>query len=270
MSRYAVAIETYRLNLKLKNKNVLITGGSKGIGLATAKAFLREGAKVSIVARNDSNLRAAVTSLKLSTKRTPKHFVADLSKSSERKKLFKVLPSVDILINNAGAIPGGGLFSLKLKDWKSSWDLKVFGYIHLCQLYLKNMKKMKAGTIVNIIGMGGREFRSDYICGAAGNSALIAFTNALGCETSSYNVRVFGINPALTLTDRMESLLRTKARATYGDESNWTKIVVEASMPFGRITDPSEVANMVVLLSSGKASYLSGTVLDLDGGQQWK
>ncbi len=97
--------------------------------------------------------------------------------------------------------------------WLEVWQLKVFGYIHLTQLYLEAMKERRAGVIVNIIGMAGQEPRWDYVCGAMGNAALIAMTRAAGGKSVDWGVRVFGINPSATRTDRIETLLRAKAKA---------------------------------------------------------
>ena len=127
------------MDLQLKDRRVLVTGGSKGIGLAIAKAFLDEGASVIITARRDDVLKDAVQALnggqRVST------FAADLSQKEERIRLAAAFPDVDILVNNAGAIPGGSLFDIDIETWEAAWALKVMGYIHLTQLYLAKMKE---------------------------------------------------------------------------------------------------------------------------------
>ena len=153
--------------------------------------------------------------------------------------------------------------------WREAWALKVFGYIHLTQLYFAKMKARKSGVIVNIIGMGGRAFRPDYICGAAGNAALIGFTNAVGAEGPSHGVRVFGINPSPTLTDRVVKLYKSRAASKFNDESRWKELLDESQMPFGRLKTPQEVGNLAAMLCSPQVQYLSGTVVDMDGGGQW-
>jgi NAD(P)-dependent dehydrogenase (short-subunit alcohol dehydrogenase family) len=185
-------------------------------------------------------------------------------------RLHQAFPDVDILVNNAGAIPGGGIADVSMERWQEAWQLKVFGYIHLCQLYVAKMKARKSGTIVNIIGMGGRAVRPDYICGAAGNAALIGFTNALGAETPAYNVRVFGINPAATMTDRILELSKARAKARFGDESRWEEVLNAGKLPFGRIKTAEEVAALATMLSAPRVHYLSGIVIDMDGGGQWR
>jgi NAD(P)-dependent dehydrogenase (short-subunit alcohol dehydrogenase family) len=126
-----------------------------------------------------------------------------------------------------------------------------------------------SGVILNIIGMGGRAVRPSYICGAAGNAALIGFTQALGAEAQAHGVRVLGINPSPTLTDRMERHMRARARATLGDESRWQEMVEPSAFPFGRPKSPEEVAALAVMACAPAVEYLNGTVLDMDGGGQW-
>lgn len=253
------------MDLQLEGRHVLVTGASKGIGRAIARAFAAEGARVTLVARSTGPLDALRAELGPDTG----VHVADLADESAREALFAAVPDVDILVNNAGAIRGGRLADVSMADWREGWALKVFGYIHLCKLYSAAMTARGAGTIINIIGMGGRAVRPGYIIGAAGNAALIGFTNALGAETPRAGVRVFGINPSPTLTDRMESLFRTRARIELGDESRWEELVAAQPFPFGRPKRPEEVAALAVMLASPRVTYLSGTVVDLDGGGQW-
>ncbi|MDO9414119.1 MAG: short-chain dehydrogenase/reductase [Pseudolabrys sp.] len=252
------------MDLKLKGKSVLITGASKGIGLACAESFAAEGAKVIITGRDEARLAAAAETLKGADIVT---FAGDLSLSADREKLFAAHPAVDILVNNAGAIPGGSIFDIDLTRWLEVWQLKVFGYIHLTQLYLEAMRERKSGVIVNIIGMAGQEPRWDYVCGGMGNAALIAMTRATGGKSVDWGVRIFGINPSPTRTDRIETLLRAKAKANSGDSENWQDGL--AALPFGRLAEASEIADLAVMLASPKASYISGTVIDADGGQSY-
>ena len=111
--------------------------------------------------------------------------------------------------------------------------------------------------------------RPDYICGSAGNAALIAFTKALGAEMQKEKVRVFGINPSATDTDRVRSLYRQRAEAKYGDSGRWKEMLDTASLPFGRLKSAQEVASLTALCCSDSVQYLSGTVIDMDGGSRW-
>src|SRR5499426_3746035 len=258
------------MDLGLTGKQVLITGGSKGIGLALAHAFAAEGAHIVIAAREKATLEKAAGDVRRKHNAKVAAYPADLSDADQRLGLQQAFPDIDVLVNNAGAIPGGSIADISLERWQEAWSLKVFGYIHLCQLYVAKMKARRSGSIINIIGMGGRSVRPDYICGAAGNGGLIAFTNALGAETPSYNVRVFGINPAATMTDRIVQLSRARAKTRFGDESRWQEALGADKLPFGRIKTAEEVAALATMLAAPHVQYLSGTVIDMDGGGQWR
>ncbi|HEX4411402.1 MAG TPA: short-chain dehydrogenase/reductase [Xanthobacteraceae bacterium] len=255
------------MDLELKGQSVLITGASKGIGLACAELFAREGAQVIITGRDAARLAVSADTLRASGSE-PAIFVGDLGLSADRDRLFAAHPAIDVLINNAGAIPGGNLFDVSLDRWIEAWQLKVFGYIHLTKLYLEAMKRQGSGVIINIIGMAGQEPRWDYVCGAVGNAGLIALTKAVGAKSVDWNVRVVGINPAATRTDRIETLLRKKSLDNVGDEERWRESL--ATLPFGRLAEPSEIADLALVMASPRASYLSGTVIDVDAGQSNK
>ncbi|MEP9379233.1 short-chain dehydrogenase/reductase [Aquabacter sp. CN5-332] len=243
------------MDLKLNGQRVLITGGSKGIGAACAQAFLEEGCGVLLAARDGDTLARTADGLRaLGPVET---WSGDLSKSSERDRLVAEAGRVDILVNNAGAIPGGGLLDLTMERWEQAWALKVMGYIHLTQLYLGAMKARGGGTIVNIIGLAGRHPRYNYVCGATGNAALIAFTEAVGGKAPDFGVRVFGINPSGTRTDRI---------VTLAAQSGQSVEELSATAPFGRFAEPEEIARTTAFLASPACGYVSGTVLDVDGG----
>jgi len=130
------------------------------------------------------------------------------------------------------------------------------------------MRARGGGVIVNIIGSAGRSPRYDYICGATGNAALMAFTGAVGAKSPEWGVRVFGINPSQTRTDRIVAVSKTKARNAFGDEARWQELL--ADLPFQRLIEPEEIARMAAFLSSPASSYVSGTVIDVDGGAAFR
>ena len=255
------------MELDLRGRTVLITGATRGIGFATAESFAAEDAKLIITGRDAGRCAQASANLR-KVGASVETFVGDLALAADRERLFVAFPDVDILVNNAGAIPGGDLFDIGIQTWIEAWQLKVFGYVHLMQLYLARMRERRAGVIVNIIGMAGQAPRWDYVCGAGGNAALIALTRAVGAKSVDWNVRVLAVNPTSTRTDRIESLMRKKALNQFGDENRWADAL--GATPFGRLAEPREVADLVVMLASSRASYVSGTVVDIDGGHTYK
>lgn len=256
------------MDMKLRGTRVLITGGSKGIGLACAEAFAAEGCDLLLASRDAGLLAAAADRVRGAHQVRVETIAADLSRAEERARLHAAAGQVDILVNNAGAIPSGRLQDIPIARWQQAWDLKVLGYIHMCQLFLPAMEARRAGVILNIIGMAGRAPRPGYICGGAGNAALIAFTSALGAAAQESGVRVLGINPAATRTERMETQARVNAKLKFGDESRWAETLT--NLPFGRPIEAKEIAELAVFLASPRGGYVNGTVVDVDGGGMFR
>jgi NAD(P)-dependent dehydrogenase (short-subunit alcohol dehydrogenase family) len=256
------------MDLGLAGQRVLITGGSKGIGLACAHAFAEAGCDIVLASRDAAALAAAADAVRGRAQVKVETFATDLGTNEGREALHAAHPGIDILVNNAGAIPGGTLTAIPMARWQQAWDLKVLGYIHMCQLYLPGMEAARRGVILNIIGMAGRAPRAGYICGATGNAALIAFTSALGGATQAHGVRVLGINPAATKTDRMITLARTNARQQFGDEARWAETLT--GLPFGRPIEAAEIGDLAAFLASPRAAYVNGTVVDVDGAGMFR
>ena len=253
------------MDLQLQGRRVLVTGGSRGIGLAIALSFAREGALPVLVSRSRASLDAALATIESQTGVNAEALALDMGQPGAEAALLAQAGHIDILVNNAGAIPGGTLADIDEARWRAAWELKLFGYINLVRAMLPVMTARGHGVIANIIGMAGAAPRSEYIAGSAANAALIAFTQALGATSPRNGVRVFGINPSPTRSDRMETMLRTKAAATLGDENRW--MALTTALPFGRLAEPREIADITVFGCSPLAGYLSGTVINVDGGQ---
>jgi NAD(P)-dependent dehydrogenase (short-subunit alcohol dehydrogenase family) len=209
------------MDLKLKGRRALVTGGSKGIGLATAIELAGEGCDVVIAARDPATIESAVKASSAGSSGQVAGVVADLSLEAERVRLLDEAGPLDILINNAGAIPAGDLQTISVHAWRHSWELKLFGFVSLCRLAYPAMIGRGGGVIVNIMGAAGERPDPDYIAGSTANAALMAFTRALGHEAPRHGVRVVGINPGFTLTDRARRLLQDRALRVFGDGNRW-------------------------------------------------
>jgi 3-oxoacyl-[acyl-carrier protein] reductase len=252
------------MDLKLTGRSVLVTGASKGIGLSVAQWFAREGVNVHMTARSGDAMEKEARALRESCKVDVKTYALDLSSEEARNRLTAACPDVDIVINNAGDIPGGSLDDVDDKAWRAGWDLKVFGYINLTRFYLGRMKARRNGVIINIIGVAGERPSAGYVAGSVGNASLMAFTRAIGAESPNYGVRVLAVNPGPIETDRTTKLGRFQAQQKLGDASRYKEL--QATYPFGRTGTCDEISAMVVFLASDLSSYTSGCVVTIDGG----
>jgi 3-oxoacyl-[acyl-carrier protein] reductase len=255
------------MELGLHGKKVLITGGSKGIGLAIGMSFAAEGALPILVSRDRVNLDKAVALINATHGIMPVALEADLTVPGACDRLAQQVGDVDILVNNAGAIPNGRLHELTEERWRQAWELKLFSYINLTRRYLERMEQRGSGVIVNIIGMAGVSPRYENICGSTANAALVAFTQGIGGGSVRHGVRVFGINPSQTRTDRQQTMLTQQAQTQLGDPSRWMELT--RTLPLGRLAEPEEIANLAVFCASPVCGYLSGTVVNVDGGQNF-
>ncbi len=251
------------MDLHLAGKRALITGGSKGIGRASAEILAEEGCDVVIAARDKTVLDEAAEAIRAKRQVRVEVIAADLSRQEEVERVAQAAGEIDILVNNAGAIPPGNLLTVDNATWRAAWDLKVFGFISLTRALYPRLKE-RGGVIVNVIGSAGETFDPGYVAGVAGNAALMAFTRALGRGGHKDGVRAIGINPGPVATQRMERLLRHRAETELGDPARWRDLC--ASMPYGRAAEPEEIGAAVAFLASPRSAYTNGTVVTINGG----
>jgi NAD(P)-dependent dehydrogenase (short-subunit alcohol dehydrogenase family) len=252
------------VDLHLKGKTALITGASKGIGLAVAHAFAREGCHLHLTARSGSALEAIKAEITAEHDISVHIHVFDLCVSGNIVKLAQQARGCDILINNAGDVPSGPIESLTEADWRRGYDLKLFGYIGLTREIYAQMKGRGDGVIINDIGNSGENWDANYIAGSTGNAALMAFTKALGGQSLDFGVRVVGVNPGPVETERMLKINKRRAFDMYGDESRFEEL--RAMYPGGRPATADEIADLILFLASPRAAYITGTVVTIDGG----
>jgi 3-oxoacyl-[acyl-carrier protein] reductase len=251
------------MDLKLKGRRALITGGSKGIGFGVAQWLAREGVSVALVSRTQADLDQAAAKLRAEGAEV-RTFAADVGDAAARSRVVAQCGEIDLLVNSAGGIPGGNLYDVDEPKWRAAWDSKVYGQINMCREFFSKMATKKSGVIINIIGVGGERLDSQYIAGATGNAALMAFSRALGSTSIDQGVRVIGVNPGPVETERLEFLGRKRALDRLGDPERWREF--HKQMPLGRAATVDECAAMVAFLCSDHCSYMSGCIVTIDGG----
>ena len=252
------------MDLGLMGRSVLITGGSGGIGLATAHAFAAEGCALHLAARTADKLRAAREGISRDFDVPVAVHAVDLSRGENARRLAETCADVDILVNNAGAIPGGKIEEIDDDHWREAWDLKVFGYVNMMRALYAEMGARKRGVIVNVIGTAGDQRPADYAAGLSANSALATLTRALGGESLDHGVRVVGVSPGDMTNERGMEFMRRQAEKEFGDPGRWRERL--SRLPGGRAATSEDVADAIVFLASPRAGYVSGTVLTVDGG----
>jgi 3-oxoacyl-[acyl-carrier protein] reductase len=255
------------MDLGLAGKRALITGAGRGIGRAVAEVLAAEGCELVLASRGEAALEELGASLRSAYPgRAIELRCCDLSQTAAQEALAAACPDIDILVNNAGANPPGALAAIDDATWRAAWDLKVFGFINVTRHVYAGMAARGGGVIVNVIGAAGERMNAAYIVGSTGNAGLMAFTRALGAAAPADGVRVVGINPGLTATDRAQMLVRTWSESTFGDAQRWRELPQMRALPFGRMCEPQEVADLVAFLASPRAGYISGTIVTIDGG----
>jgi len=255
------------MNLELDRKTILITGGSKGIGLACARAFCHEGAKPVIVSRSKENI-AAATDLLAREGLTVAGFAADLSDCAAAEqvvaKVEDEIGPVDVLINSAGGAKRVTPSELSPEKWRIAMDAKFFTYMNTMDFILPRMVSRKSGAVVNIIGTGGKIASPIHLPGGAANAALMLASAGLAAAWGHAGIRINVINPGATMTGRVQMSLDAESRLT-GKSPEELLQANQQRIPLGRYARPEEIANAAVFLASGKASYITGASLTMDG-----
>jgi NAD(P)-dependent dehydrogenase (short-subunit alcohol dehydrogenase family) len=252
------------MDLGLEGRVALITGGSRGIGRAIAGRLAAEGCGLHLTARTARDLEQARDEIRRSANVDITIHPTDLTAPGAATRLAAACDGADIVVNNAGATPTGPIEQTTEAQWREGLELKVLATVLLTKEMYRRMCERRRGVIVNVIGNCGERPDPEIIIGTITNSGLMAFTRALGAVSPNHGVRVLGVNPGPTMTERLELLMRKKAHDRTGSDAAWQDLVTP--LPFGRAATPDEVADLVVFAASARGSYISGTVLTVDGG----
>ncbi len=261
------------MDLGLKDKVALILASSKGLGLACAKMFYSEGANVIISSRSMENLERAKEEI---GKHKPKNsnnkiisLVSDLNEEAQIKSLVdetvKRFGRIDILVHNAGGPPSAPINKISNDDWQNSINLNLLSLVRVSELVVPIMQQQKFGRIIAITSVSVKQPLDNLVLSNTIRLGVVGFAKTMANKYAKYNILVNVVCPGPNLTTRMEDIIKSQMRESGKSEQEVMKTWVD-SIPLGRLGKPEELANLVVFLASEKASYITGTVVQVDGG----
>lgn len=252
------------MELGLKGKVALVTGGTEGIGKAAAMTLAREGAKVAICARRKELLDSTAAEITRAGGEVIA-VVADMSKAADCKKFVeeavKKFGRVDILLNNAGTSKRGKFLELQDEEWAADIELKVFGAIRCTRLAIPHMKKQGGGRVINITISGAKQPGAESYPTSISRAAGLAMTKALSKEFAADNILVNTICIGKIKSGQHE---RRYTKEGVSADEYYARMVKD--IPLRRAGEAQEVANVIAFLASDAASYVTGTSINLDGG----
>jgi len=261
------------MDLDLKNKVALVLAASKGLGFACAKGLYEEGANVIICSRSKENLEKAkekieaVKNFEGGNKVYP--IVADLLYEDQITNLVDKTVAefgkIDVLIHNAGGPPSGPIEKITKENWTSSIDLNLLSFIRISELVIPIMKKQKFGRIIAITSVSVKQPLKNLVLSNTTRLGVVGYAKTLANEYAKNNILVNVVCPGPNLTDRMKEIIEKTVQDTGKSEEEVTQSWTD-QIPLGRLGKPEELANLVVFLASEKASYITGTVIQVDGG----
>ncbi|WP_301171637.1 SDR family NAD(P)-dependent oxidoreductase [Brevibacillus nitrificans] len=256
------------MNLGLQGKTAIVTGGSKGIGFATALALAAEGANVALVARGLEALQKAAERIAAQTGQEPLVIAADVSAKQDVhmavEKTVERFGSVDILVNNAGTSAARPFEEVSQDMWEADLDLKLFGAVHFSRAAVPYMRQNGGGAILNVTAVGGKTPSASSMPTSVSRAAGLALTKAMSKDLAPDNIRVNAVCIGLIRSDQIERFWQASA-----PELTWDEFAKDPrhAIPLGRIGQTEEAAKVITFLVSDAASYVTGTSVNIDGGK---
>lgn len=257
------------MNLGLNNKVAIVAASSKGLGRACALELAKEGVNLTIFSTNNKNIKKTSHDIANETGVKILPIQADASKLKDIKKVVhKTLDEynqVDILINNAGGPPFGFFQDFNTDDWNEALNLNLLSVINLSKEVIPHMIKQNWGRIINITSVAVKQPIDGLILSNTARAGVIGLSKSMSNELSKHNILINNVCPGRILTDRITSLAKQRSER---DNTSYEEVIsdMEKDIPVGRIGDPSELAALVAFLASERASYITGTTIQVDGG----
>ncbi|MFX1486521.1 MAG: SDR family oxidoreductase [Promethearchaeota archaeon] len=257
------------MDLGLDGKVAVVAASSKGIGKAIALALAREGAKLAICARGEEALKATADEIREKTGVEILAVRVDVTVEEDVQRLVRSVAEkfgrIDILVSNSGGPPTGIFEDIPQETWERAVDLNLMSTIYLCRAVIPYMKKQKWGRIINMTSVSVKQPIDGLILSNAVRAGVVGLSKSLSNEMAKDNILINVVGPGYTLTERVRELARSKAIEDGVSEEEVYE-AWEQKIPLGRLAQPEEIANLVVFLSSEKASYVTGTTIQVDGG----
>ena len=258
------------MDLALNGKRALVTGASKGLGLAVARALLAEGAEVVISSRFEPNLYEARTMLTGEIGVTPTAITADLTNADDRARLvetaYDLLGGLDILLVNAGGPPPGPFLSHDPSHWQLAIELALGSMTHLCRLVVPKMKEQRFGRIAQIVSIAGLEVIEGLILSNASRPAVLGFAKALAREVAGDGILVNSICPGIFHTSRIDELAAEESERLGVAKQDYLKSLSD-QIPLGRPGNPNELGDLAAYLLSPRNTYITGAAIPIDGAK---
>ena len=257
------------MDLGIKGKVALVAASSKGIGKAIAVALADEGVNLSIFSRSKDEIERTASEIRTSFTVDVLASAADVTSKEQVDQVIETtvqtFGGIDILINNAGGPPFGFFDDFESPDWQNALELNLLSGIHMAKKVVPLMKKQNWGRIVNITSIAVKQPIDGLILSNTSRAGLIGFSKTLSNELAEYNILVNNICPGRIYTDRIKALAEKRA-AQSGIEYEKAIEEMERDIPLRRIGTPEELAALACFLASEKASYMTGTTIQVDGG----
>ncbi len=257
------------MDFKIKNKVVLVSASSKGIGRAAAELFIEEGCKVAVCSRNETNVVKAVKEIKEKYKIEPLGITCDINVSSDIELAVETVRSkfgsIDILVNNCGGPVAGFFENLSDEHWSDAFEQVLMSAVRFTRLVLPDMKEKNWGRIINVTSLSVKQPVDNLILSNALRSAVTAFAKTLSSQVGQFNITINNVAPGYTLTSRIDELAAVRAKAT-GTTPEKILESMANEVPIKRLAAPKEVASLIVFLASEQAGYITGATIGVDGG----